>query len=288
MNQKTWICGLKRDPQRLSSSVYLEIMDRNMTIDMKMLSKTVMFFICLILLTSMVLVNDTCFAYILPSEQVIEYMTRNFSKYKTIVIKQRVQQNDESFYTEEIFMKSPDLIDTRVVETDRDRASYTDTTYRSLLMANKSSRIIQIFSMLKINLETVEYDRLDGTIVYRIGDKKPGSPKALIEKKRFLPLLLKYHSPDDPDGGIITIEFKDYRELDKGWFPFEIIYSVGDSILETYSIQTIEANVSIDPSLFLSKEESGSPDSRMKKENPSETEGDRLKQIIKSFEEKYN
>ena len=254
---------------------------------MKIFSKTMIFFVCLILLISMVLVHDTCLSYILPSGQVIGYMTRNFSKYKTIVIRQHVRQNDESFYTEQIFMESPDRIGTRVIEKDKDLASSRDTTYLLLLMANKLSKMKQTLSGLEIDLETVEYDRLDGSIVYRIGDNSPVSPKIMIEKKRFLPLLLKYHSPEDPGNVFITIKFKDYRELDKGWFPFEIIYSLDDKELETYSIQTIEANIPIDPSRFLSEKESGIPDSRTKNGNPSEIEGDRLKQIIKSFDEKY-
>jgi hypothetical protein len=263
----------------------MAVTDRDM-IFKNISTKHAMPFLFLLPLILIALQVNICLGYIIPSEQVIEFMTGNFSGFRTIAITQNTRQADNMFYNEQIFMKSPDLIYRKVM--DMDRTSSSETSYYTLLMANNPSMIKHMLSALHINLDIIEYAKTDGTIAYCIGDKDPMSPKLLVEKGRFLPLLLKYRSPDDPYGDIITVEFKDYRELDNGWFPFEIIYSLDNKMVETHSIQSVQANISIDPSLFLSGKNALNPDMQTREKSSNEIENDRLKKIIKTFEEKYN
>ena len=158
--------------------------------------------------------------------------------------------------------------------------------YRQLLIANQTQRIGQILSGMGINLELVGFTRIDGVIAYRIGDKAPESPKILIEKERFLPLLIIYRSIENLTHNVIRVRFNDYRKLQEGWYPFEITYSLGQKFRETYSIQSLQANEPIDIQIFYSAEgepyPSGVPEK--KQEDPDE---ERLKKIIKTFEKKY-
>ena len=140
-----------------------------------------------------------------------------------------------------------------------------------------------------IDLEIVAFTRIDGAIAYRIGLKGPDEPKLLIEKKRFVPLLLVYRLPGPLPAKMVTVRFKDYRKQDEAWYPFEIDLSAGDSVREQYKILTFQSNIPVDASLlgpFLVRP--GMDDSTGKGpagvENP---EDERLKRIIKTFEEKY-
>jgi len=132
----------------------------------------------------------------------------------------------------------------------------------------------------------VAFTRLEGVIAYRIGDKETDSPKILIEKERFLPILLKYKLPGDPPGEIITVKFKDYRTLEQGWYPYEIHYVIKDRIMERYITEDLQVNATINPYLFATTEmKSGSDQSTVSA--GSSTDEERLRQIIKSFERKY-
>jgi len=100
--------------------------------------------------------------------------------------------------------------------------------------------------------------------------------------------------------------FNDYKKQNKGWYPWEIIYSVGDATRETYTIQALHVNVPIDQSLLnpsgidLASEKTPeftldeildrAPEEIQNKpadKGPADVDEERLKQIIKVFEEKY-
>ena len=246
------------------------------------------------------MVKPTCHGYIMPAEQLIEFMAKNFSKFNSLVIIQSVsedvQRSDEEHlvyyedaedvFKEQIWMKSPNLFRSEVLGDDVERGEIPDMVYRQLLIANTQERLEQILSGMGINLQSVAFTRIDGGIAYRIGDKGPYSPKLIIEKERFLPLLIIYGSSENFDEGPITVWFKEYRELEQGWYPLEITYSVGDRAKETFEIQHMEVNIPIEPSLFETPSVKTRPDeARDKKERSPEEK--RLRKIIKAFEEKY-
>jgi hypothetical protein len=137
-----------------------------------------------------------------------------------------------------------------------------------------------------VNLHSVAFARVDGVIAYRIGDKEPERPKILVEKDRFLPLLLVYGLSGRSGLEKITVQFKDYKKMDEGWYPFHIIYSDGKGLKESYMIHTLQANVPIDPALFVMPKREFAPDQAPEpRQGPAEEE--RLREIIKRFEEKY-
>lgn len=246
------------------------------------------------------MVKHTCHGYIMPAEQLIELMADNFSKFKSLLIIQSVSDDNqtideehlvyyedaEDVFKEQLWMKSPNLFRSQPLGYGEDRGENRDMVYRQLLIANSQEDLEQLLSGMGINLQSVAFTRIDGVIAYRIGDKGPYSPKLVIEKERFLPLLLVYGLSEDFYKGPVTVWFKEYRKVERGWYPFEITYSVGDRAKETFEIQHMEVNIPIDPSIF----ESSSVKTRLdeaqdtKQRSPEEK---RLRKIIKAFEEKY-
>ena len=244
-----------------------------------------------------------CHAYIMPAEQLIGLMAANFSKFKTLVIKQsthlmnlrdegveialeeKIWLNSSGFYRSELIGKPEDQ-EKMEDEIAAHRAS-TDMTFRRILMANDCETIMALLSGMGINLETVAFTRLDGVIAYRVGDKNPESPKLLIEKERFLPLFLSYRSLDDSGEKKLTVRFHDYRKTSKGLYPYKVVCFFGERIKETCFVNDLKANL---PIVFQVPEtHRGDPDQtreiEKRQENPEEK---RLREAIRVLEEKYH
>lgn len=249
-------------------------------------------FIIMILTLLIPAIYGRSLGYIMPAEQIIDFMAKNFSNFDTVVFTQYVIQEDEKdkdqgkIFKEQIWMKSPGLFHAKILDQQEEVGTARNTAYRQILIANQTHRVEQILSGMGINLESVGFTRIDGVIAYRIGDKESESPKILIEKERFLPLLIIYRPIENLTRNVITVRFRDYRKLEQGWYPFETIYSLGQEIKETYSIQSLEANVPIDNQIFYSSGEKPSPSEtpEKKQEDPDE-EG--LRRVIKTFEKRY-
>lgn len=187
--------------------------------------------------------------YVMPSEQLLDLMSGKFSSFKTLVIIQstlQVTKGSEKVFKEQISMKSPDRFSLRALDRLGERADIPDMSFRQLLMSNRTWDLEKVLSVMGIDTEKTAFTRFNGVISYRIGEDGPGCPKLIIEKERFLPLLLEYRIPWDASGSLISVHFKDYREEGKGWYPYEIIYSPNESLIENYSIQTIQVNTEVD------------------------------------------
>lgn len=247
----------------------------------------------LLLLASLLLMPaERCQGYIIPAEQLIAFMAKNFSKFQTVIFIQSVQQEDESgeageeYFMEKIWMKSPDLFHAEILDHSMGRRIEPDSAYRQLCIANSGERLMKLLSKMGINVNLVAFARVDERIAYRIGGKEPGCPKILIEKDRFLPLLLTYRPSERSVPEMITVKFNYYRKMDQGWYPFEIIYSDGKNLREDYTIQTFQANEPIAPALFVMPRKRSGPD-QASEQGQLSPEEERLRQIIKEFEEKY-
>jgi hypothetical protein len=241
----------------------------------------------LCLLTSLFfMISDRCLGYVLPSSQLISYMVKNFSEFRTLVITQTTWQKDErkgegwESYQERIWMESPDLFRSEIPDLPKGTLMEPDTSFRSLLMADSDSRVKGLLTRMGINLNATGLTLVEETVAYRIGGKDPDAPKIVIEKKRFLPLVLTYSFPGNYGMATITVLFSDYRKIDKGWYPFETTYFDPRGFREHCVIDTLQANVPIDPALFVGADISSGPDQTLgqdeisRKEKDSETRVD--------------
>jgi len=197
--------------------------------------------------------NGSSYGYVMPAEQLLTFMADNFSEIQTAIIVQstlKTERDNENVFMEQIQLKSPNLFSLKVFDNAARGVRLPDMAYRQLLIANTSSQLQGLLSMMGINLQAVSLTRIDGIIAYRVGQKEDNAPKLLVEKERFLPLLLKYRPDGDISGDIVTVRFQDYRREDAGWFPFHITYSVNDRIMEEYAIQSLQFNVPLNQSLL--------------------------------------
>lgn len=212
---------------------------------------------CLCLLTCcFVISSDRCLGYILPSSQIISYMVKNSSEFSALIIIQTTWRKDDGneeeweSYQEKIWMESSGLFRSQVQNPSKERLIEPDTSFRSLLMADSDEGVRGLLTRMGINLNAVGLTRVEETVAYRIGSKDPDAPKIIIEKKRFIPLVLTYSFPTHDGKATITVLFSDYRKIDNGWYPFEMNYFDPRGFRENYVIDTLLANVPIDPAVF--------------------------------------
>ncbi len=282
---------------------------------MKNLKIICMFCVCLCLTTGEIS------AYVMPLEQILSRLQKRFATQYSLIIEQAthiIQSRDplrEEVIREKVWIKVPryertlelsttptaaaDLSaprknrkntkDGKVTQEPVDRvfrASNGDAAYRWLLMDNKKGEISAYLSQLGIQIWDLGYDRCDGVVAYRVGSREAESPKLLVDKERFFPLLLSYLLPGDPGGRMVTVRFKDYRKNDAGWYPHEITYDLEGAPTEVYFILNLTANPPIETSFFERSIESN-PSTPKPFVNQDQSDDERLKRIMRKLEKKY-
>ncbi len=201
-------------------------------------------------------------AYVMPVEQLVGLMAAKFSKFKTLVITQSnhlVDPQDreaEVVLKEKIWLKAPNFYASEVISQPEGYgirghggAVYRpgiDMSFHRLFMANNAKAIMGFLSEMGIEHKSVAFTRFDGIVAYRLGEKHPESPKLVIEKESFLPLLLCYWSQVGLGREMVTVRFADYKKLGKGWYPYELAYSAGEEIEERHVILDLQVNVPIE------------------------------------------
>jgi hypothetical protein len=246
------------------------------------------------------LMTSEIFAYVIPLEQILTRVQKRFAAINTLIIEQAthvIQSRDplrERVFREKVWLKTPryertdEMAASRLPNVgagapkalpgnsneatngeklqDQDvRQPNQDASYRWVLMANAKGELSAFLSELGIQIWDLGYDRCDGVVAYRVGARDPDSPKLLVDKERFFPLLLSYTLPGDPEGRLVTVRFKDYRKDDAGWYPYEIEYALKDAPTEEYHILNLTANAPIQASFFERKFEPPSPTETFRK-----------------------
>lgn len=216
----------------------------------------------------LLILSSIGYPYILPPTQIIEFMTNKFTKIERLKIIQLnkikdLNQEGEGVFGEIIYFWFPTLYRSEIagqlgkrliihdgIKTlrviDREITSEGeswDIPYRFLMLAQNPERLLERLKDLGMNLDKASLTRFEGRIAYLIGEKEEGSPKLLVDKDLFVPLLLQY--------GNILLRFSDYREfMEQIWYPYKIVYSFNGDIIEEYTIKDIIVNPSLDLSLF--------------------------------------
>jgi hypothetical protein len=208
------------------------------------------------------------YPYILPPTQIIEFMANKFAPIKALKIIQLTKikdldQEEEKVFGEIIYLRSPGFYRSEVAGQPGKRliihkgtktlriidsmitseGESQDPLYRFLMLAQGSKPLLERLNAVGINLDKASLTRFEDRIAYLIGDKAEGAPKLLVEKERFLPLLLQY--------GNVLFRFSDYRELkSQTWYPYKIVYTFDGAVAEEYRVKDVIVNPSIDLSLF--------------------------------------
>lgn len=227
--------------------------------------------------------NDQAGAYVLPSRQVLGFMAPQFSNFETLVVEHTVERQMEEevrVFEEILTMKGPDFIHAAAAEWVPNRNQGIDRSFRNLFFANSRERLMSFLWGAGVNPDRVSYTRVDGAVAYLIGERGPYKGQLAVEKARFLPLAFHYPSGQAYAPEFIRVTFRDYRQLDQGWYPFEIVCISSAGWEERYRVRSIEVNVPVDPSLLRVSQEEPRP-----AESPHKDE--RIDAIIRSLEQKY-
>jgi len=225
-------------------------------------------FLIAICLVTMALAPGIGWPYVLPSTQIIQFMTDRYAEIKALRIIQLTTVKDMDQETGRTFgeiieVMSPDLYrsevagqpSTRLIihngsktlriinnRTTTDMES-NDFLYRFLLLAQNPERIQKSLQDKGINLDKVSLTRFDQRVAYLVGDKDEGKPQLLVDKDHFSPLLLSYDT--------FSFHFSDYREIMQDtWYPYRIVYSSDGIIVEEYMVKDITVNPPVDATQF--------------------------------------
>jgi len=259
--------------------------------------------------------------YVMPVDQLIDKMKARFSSFKTLIIDQSTHvldpQDEETtmVFQEKIWLKSPGYFRSEItgrpenlniagapapppppgVPAQRERQAANevveaqgnnDTAFRRLLMANNRDTIMTFLAQMGVNLESVGFTRLDGIITYRVGDKGAESPKLLIHKESFLPLLFSYVPLRSSSQALAVVRFDNYKQVDSGWYPYEIDYSIEKGRVEHYFVLNIRVNPPIEASFFTTTTEKMGIPQRPENDKDGQEE-ERLREVIRVLKEKY-
>jgi len=210
------------------------------------------------------------YAYLMPADQLLHLMASRFSRFHTVLLTQSTRltttgedDKDGIAFEEKVWIKSPGSSGSMVVpeiegqdmspEEIQALRLDIDSGYRKLLVANTPNKLTTYLEEWGIDLDTVSLTRLNGVIAFCIGAAPKQGPRLLIEKERFLPLLLDYKTLLGVQARTVEVRFKDYRKVRDGWFPFRIEYFLDGEPVEKYIVLDANFNVSL-PSGLLKKD----------------------------------
>lgn len=247
------------------------------------------------------LYSSIAMAYVMSADQILELSHAEFSHFETLVITQSarykaIQGINNETTSEKIWINASGEYDleSNVIQTEPEQNtdpletvfSAHDMSYRPLLMAAGLTRKKKLLSDMGIDLDDVSFTRFEGSIVYRIGNKNPSAPKLIIEKATFLPLFLSYHVDINSEIKTVKVRFENYQEINRGWYPFEILYTMDETTTVQYIVQEIEVNTPINR-LLKEITTQFAPEELIPDELPAAQKDQRLKEIIELLKEKY-
>lgn len=221
--------------------------------------------------------------YVVPPEQLLEFMAENVAGFETLGITWECGKGEgeagQEPITLDIWFRSHEDYSVHHREGPEREGSADPGAWFLELFCGKRHRSERFLMRQGVDLGASVYTRLDGTVAYRIGGEISGAPMLVLEKYRFIPLLLRC-DPGHGGGSIMEIRFKDYRRIGEGWFPHEIFYRGASGVTGSYTVLDVRPNEPA-PRGFPPVEES-----KAGKTVPSGEKG-RLERVIKAFEEKY-
>jgi hypothetical protein len=239
--------------------------------------------------------NSIAEGYVIPPEQLLEFMSKEVPGFNSVEIGWTSQSNEvsgDTTYTinETVWFRSPNLL--RVIREEGvvqgEDVAGLGAGYLGLF-CGKPAESKRLLIRLGVPSANSSYTRIGGKVAYRIGSQAGDGPMLLLEKDRFLPVLLVFEPPNDRTGELARVRFKDYRKVGDGWFPFEIHYDGPSGVTEAYLVRQVMFNrpppVERPESPRIEAPES--PGEERPSNAVKEGEGDRLKRVIRAFEEKF-
>ncbi len=216
--------------------------------------------------------------YVIPPEQLLDFAAEHVVGFESLglTLEHQSPAEDGTVETEvlDVWFRPPEEV--RFARDDEFglRAEGVSLSFLSLFCGRR--HLLERFLLRRgLDLDTASYTRLDREPVYRVGRKGAGMPVLLLEKSRFVPLLLRYEPDRAGPGERAEIRFEAYERHGEGWFPQRIRYRAGSGVTGSVTVRELRLNV---PFSGRAPERTGDTASEEKK---------RLESVIRAFENKY-
>jgi hypothetical protein len=255
------------------------------------------------LLIALVMYWGDATAYVLPAEQILKLMAKNFREFRSLAIVQTTEivdlRNESILRTtrERLWLRSPGLFRVESVspvqsEYDEDADATNGPLHpclvgHRLLLANDPGDLLDLLWAMGIDTDLTSYAKSDGVIAYCIGDPAPERPKLLVEKERFVPILLTLDGEGLGARGKDKMRFEDYKQLENGWYPYKVECMLKGIYLERSHVLEIRLSEPISGSLEEIPFEV--PDLRplIDRMDRLDADDDHLKQALERLREKH-
>lgn len=216
--------------------------------------------------------------YVIPPEQLLDFAAEHVTGFESLglTLEHRTTFEGGTEETEvlEVWFRPPEEV--RCARGDGPVAAAEDIPWPFLSLFCGKRHLLERFLIRRgLDLDTSSYTRLDQEPVYRIGRKRPGMPALLLEKSRFVPLLLRYEPDRAGPGEWTEIRFEAYERHGEGWFPGRIRYRTAGGVTGALTVRGLRRN---EPLSDWASNRAG--------ETAFEEEK-RLESVIRAFEKKY-
>lgn len=225
--------------------------------------------------------------YVMPPEQILEYMAKHVLGFETLgMVWDRHRGQDEhggdGQVPKKVWFQPPDTIRVEQGEKGHEGGGppWLESGYLALF-SGEVQEAERLLARLGVGLHHSAYDRVEGTVAYRIGAPPGEGPALLLEKQRFLPLLLVFEPPGARVGERSRVRFKDYRKIGDGWFPQEIVCRAASGVTRAYTVRNVSVNTPVpawDRASPAGEAPEGDRDGKASK---------RLERVLRTFEEQY-
>ena len=242
-------------------------------------------------------------AYVLPPGQLVEFMTANFSGFRTLAVSQAVYMEKtgtsgaEPVFRERLWLKAPGSYCVEALDPPSGPPAEGaglppgppcgDPGFFRLFLANGAEEILSSLSRMGVNIEASAFTRVEGAVAYRIGDGGPGCSVLLIGDDSFLPLLLRYPVSTVSGREMMTVRFRQYRKAGKGWYPYEITCRAGDHPEARIRVEDLRVNPPVGRPLSIIPEAGVRPVTGPPSEDLSSPGEREVRDVIRALKEKY-
>jgi len=219
----------------------------------------------------------TTHSYILPAEQILEFMIKHLGSAHSLQVLQKTVIYDPSLeegmreFDATLYYWYPDRFrgEVRTPEGEHVRVTGPEGAisvtngkiigerenpfdhFKDPLLYRQTELLQRQLLKLEVNLNVVSLGRYRNKISYVIGAKYPDEslPQVWIEKNTFRPLryILTPGGPSDSE----EVEYADYRSLGKdNWYPESILFYKNGRLTKRYVLKSFKINPKLPNQLF--------------------------------------
>ena len=240
------------------------------------LNKTLVIFLSFVTLVSFYI---PIHAYVLPGAYLLELMTKNLGKAKSLLVSQTLVLHDENpekngvEISETLKYLFPDkfrsdissenvqrihvlsngealtVIDEKVTDESNNRYD----PYKDILLFRSREILQDRLSLLGLDVSVSSLGRFQGKPAYVLGAQYPDetAPQIWLDKETFRPfrwIIMIKATQDHVD--CIEVRYFEWRQVSNIWYPMHIEFLINSILVREIHVKTIKVNPSFSDELF--------------------------------------